>query len=180
MKRIFAIAVIAASVLVSLPARAVEVPAGIVWEEQPSEPQVTDLKQVAQDYLATMGCEVPEHLWWYFEDAGERYNIRPELLAAIAWKESHFDPEAYNGGCIGLMQVSARWHSERMHRIGFSDLWQVQANVMTAADYLAEISAGQPDIYRALMVYNGDTRQEISQYAKEVVAVSIALEVTRK
>ena len=38
----------------------------------------------------------------------------------------------------------------------------------------------QSDIYRALMVYNGDTRQEISQYSKEVVAISIALEITRK
>lgn len=180
MKRIVAIAVIAASALFAIPAQAVEVPAGIVWEEQPSEAQITDLQQLAKEHLVAVGCDVPEYLWWYFEDAGERYGIRPELLAAIAYKESTFRTDAYNGGCIGLMQVSARWHTDRMHRLGFDDLWQVQANVMTAADYLAEIMASEPDIYRALMTYNGDTRQGISNYAKEVVGLSIALEVARK
>lgn len=180
MKRIIAAAVIAASVLLAMPVRAVEIPAGIVWEEQPAEVQGTDLQEVAQGYLDALGVNVPEYLWWFFEDAGEQYGIRPELLAAMAFKESTLNPEAYNGGCIGLMQVSARWHSERMHHLGFTDLYNVQANVMTAADYLSEIMQGQPDVYRALMTYNGDSRAEISQYAKEVVAISIALEITRK
>ena len=180
MKRIIAAAIIAASALLSMPVKAVEIPAGIVWEAQPTEVQTTDLQEVAQGYLDAVGVSVPEELWFYFEDAGEQYNIRPELLAAIAYKESTFRADATNGDCRGLMQVSARWHTERMHRLGFSDLYRVQDNIMTAADYLAEIMQGQPDIYRALMVYNGDTRQEISQYSKEVVAISIALEITRK
>lgn len=180
MKRIIAAAIIAASVLTALPAQAVEVPTGIVWEQQPAEVQTTDLRAVAQGYLDAIGVNVPEELWWYFEDAGQIYGIRPELLAAMAFKESTFDPEAVNGDCKGLMQVSARWHTDRMHRLGFSDLYRVQDNIMTAADYLAEIMQGEPDIYHALMIYNGDTRQGISQYSKEVVAISIALEITRK
>lgn len=155
--------------------------AELVWEAIPDAPVVVEdvepIVETARAYLDVMDCHCPEYLLPYFEDAGAIYGIRPELLEAICWRESRFNMNASNGSCKGLMQVSTQWHSERMRRLGFTDIINVQANIMTAADYLHEILEGQPDVYRALMVYNGDSSSEISRYAKEIVAVSMALEI---
>jgi soluble lytic murein transglycosylase-like protein len=49
-----------------------------------------------------------------FEEAGEAYQISPELLLAIAKVESGLDPQALNRNTngstdIGLMQINSRW-----------------------------------------------------------------------
>ena len=48
------------------------------------------------------------------EEIGGAYGICPELLQAIAWHESRYEENASNGGCEGLMQVSEKWHRDRM------------------------------------------------------------------
>lgn len=93
---------------------------------------------------------------------GEHYNISPEFLEAVAWTESRFDPEAENSGCIGLMQISPKWHRDRMERLGITeeDLWTVNGSMAVAADYLRELFEIHDDPYWVLMTYNGDSNAD--------------------
>ena len=45
---------------------------------------------------------------------GEEYGICPEMLMAMIEKESSGRPDVESGGCKGLMQISDRWHKDRM------------------------------------------------------------------
>lgn len=110
---------------------------------------------------------------------GEVYNISPEFLEAVAWRESRYDPEAVNGGCVGLMQVAPVWHGDRMERLGVEDLTEVDGNMAVAADYLAELFATYNDPYWVLMTYNGDSNADA--YRSGNAAPSMyALEITEK
>ena len=118
------------------------------------------------------------------ERIGAAYSLCPELLQAVAWHESHYDEDAENGGCIGLMQVSERWHRDRMARLQVADLHDPEGNMLVAADYLAELFAQYEDIGMVLMVYSGDSGAEelaltgegLSEYVEEVTEYACLLE----
>lgn len=132
----------------------------------------------------TEAVEVPEHVIELSEQLGQEYGICPELLQAICWRESRFQAEARNGGCIGIMQVSKRWHVDRMDKLGVSNLTDPAQNMEVAADYLRELFQKYHDAGIVLMVYNGDSRVwkilegqgEISGYAREILELSERLE----
>lgn len=129
---------------------------------------------------AMEACEVQE----LSEAVGRTYGICPEFLQAIAWQESSWQPDASAGGCEGLMQVAASWHSDRMVRLGVTDLYEPEGNMLVAADYLAELFERWEDPAMVLMVYNGDSRaqhywetgEEISEYALQILEMSEQLE----
>lgn len=116
--------------------------------------------------------------------AGEESGICPELLQAVAWKESSYREDAENGGCIGLMQVAQCWHKDRMERLGVADLYDPEGNMRVAADYLAELFGRFEDAGMVLMAYNGDssaagyqeTGEGLSAYAASVLEKAAALE----
>ena len=130
--------------------------------------------------------DIPEDIqdaaWKY----GEQYNICPEFLIAVAKRESEFDPEAVNGSCVGLMQVSLEWHTDRMERcqVTEEEMWTVDGSMHVAADYLAELFEKYEDAALVLMIYNGDSRAELfaqggcsmSSYASDILAYSRELE----
>nr|DAZ03716.1 MAG TPA: hypothetical protein [Caudoviricetes sp.] len=99
------------------------------------------------------------------EEIGGAYGICPELLQAIAWHESRYEEDASNGGCEGLMQVSEKWHRDRMEELGVTDLYDPRQNMTVAADYLAELfeEYGEPGM--VLMKYNGDSTS-VARYGK--------------
>lgn len=116
---------------------------------------------------------------------GDIYNISPQLLEAIAWQESRYDPTVEAGGCIGLMQISERWHKDRMERLGVShqDLYTVNGSMHVAADYLSELFVAYEDPTEVLMIYNGDSNVEAyraggaaSEYATSILEMARELE----
>ena len=116
-------------------------------------------------------------------DYGNEYCICPELLMAIIETESSGDPKAKNGTCTGLMQVSSRWHADRMKRLGIKSLYDENDNVHVGADYLAELIKEHGDVATALMLYHGESdalskadRGIISGYASKILRRSAALE----
>ena len=130
--------------------------------------------------------DIPEDIqdaaWKY----GEQYNICPEFLIAVAKRESEFNPEAVNGSCVGLMQVSLMWHTDRMERcqVTEEEMWTVDGSMHVAADYLAELFEEYEDAALVLMIYNGDSDAsafaqgdcDMSGYASDILTYSRELE----
>lgn len=142
-----------------------------VYAKTNSKTNDTYLSEEIQDYCHTIG---------------HKYNICPELLMAIIEAESSGNPYAvnYDGSCIGLMQVSEYWHSDRMKRLGVYNLYDAYGNILVGTDYLCELIVRYEDIAIALMYYNGDSNAEafengkceISYYAESILERSAKLE----
>lgn len=114
---------------------------------------------------------------------GEEYGICPELLMAIIERESAGQVDAENGGCKGLMQISDRWHKDRMERLGVTDIYDVDGNIHVGTDYLAELFEEYGEVTTVLMVYHGERNAveksengEISKYADWILTRSAELE----
>ena len=113
----------------------------------------------------------------YCYQYGDEYDFRPELLIAIIEAESSGNPNAKNGNCLGIMQVSEKWHTDRMEKLGVSDLYDESGNILVATDYLYELFMKYGDVGMMLMRYNGDSSAkdywngngELSEYAKKII-----------
>ena len=124
-----------------------------------------------------------EEIVLYCEDIGEQYCIAPELLQAMIERESTGNPDAVNGGCIGLMQIFQKYHLERMERLGVTDLLDPYSNILVGADYISELAERYGDVALTLDVYNGNSKAFynnnngiISSYAKWILERSEELE----
>lgn len=106
-------------------------------------------------------------------EAGNKYGITPELLMAIIETESSGQQYAHNGRCIGLMQIDQYYHTGRMQRLGFVNLWDEKANIYTGADLLSELLEKYEDTGIALMAYNGvsnaASRTTLTEYAEKIL-----------
>lgn len=122
--------------------------------------------------------------WYsYLEYVCEQKAICPELVQAIIETESNWDPEARNGDCVGLMQISEKWHQDRMERLGVTDLTDPYDNILVGVDYLQELTRRYVDQAMVLMIYNGDSRAwkfwetgEMSEYARKILERAAELE----
>lgn len=119
----------------------------------------------------------------YIESICEPVNICPEFVEALIERESRWDPQAVNGDCIGLMQISERWHRERMQELGVKNLKDPLDNILVGVDYLRELFERYEDPGMVLMVYNGDSRAKnlqatgnLSEYADWILTRSAELE----
>ncbi len=112
----------------------------------------------------------------YCEEIGEQFEIAPELLMSIAETESSGNPEARNGSCCGLMQVSTSAHSKRMNKLGVSDIYDEYGNILVATDYLLELFEEYEDVGLILSLYHGERDAyakyeagKLSKYAEKIL-----------
>ena len=112
------------------------------------------------------------------EEVGEDYGICPELLMALIERESSGNPNAENGSCKGLCQISERWHGGRMERLGVSDIYDPEGNIRLCTDYLCELGAKYEDIGVCLGIFHGEANPEItiSSYTNGILERSAELE----
>lgn len=83
-------------------------------------------------------------------------SLSPELLQSIIWHESRYNPNArnYDGSCVGLMQISPRWHSSRASKLGVTNFYDAYGSILLGADYLSELLNKYGSIELVLMMYN--------------------------
>ena len=110
------------------------------------------------------------------EDVSAKYNVCPELILAIIEQESSGNPNAVNGDCKGLMQVSEKWHSDRMKKLGVKSLYDPSGNILVAADYISELADQWEDLAMVLDIYHGDSKAMwnyengiVSKYAQGII-----------
>ena len=135
--------------------------------------------------LLGMGIDPPAEIYEYCYDVGQQFSISPELLVAICYVESEFDSKAKNGSCIGLMQVSEKWHKDRMKKYGVESLYEERGNVIIATDYLRELfdTYGEDNLNYILDTYNGNSHADeyrqngtVSAYAGKVTKIMKLME----
>lgn len=98
--------------------------------------------------------EVEDELSIYIEEIASMYGLDAELVHAIIMVESNYDANALSSAnCMGLMQISPRWHADRMERLGVTNLYDPYGNVLVGCDFLAELLEDY-DLEFALMIYN--------------------------
>lgn len=107
-------------------------------------------------------------------------NVETTLVQSLIEKESNYNPDAFNkmGPWIGLMQISPKWHKDRMDRLGVSDLFNPYGNILVGVDYLDElINQTNGDVAFALMIYNMGyktandmySQGRVSAYARDIL-----------
>ena len=102
-----------------------------------------------------------------YEACGET-GIRYELALAVIWQETTFRNVIGDGGdSYGYMQIQPQWHSERMERLGVTDLNDPYSNFLVGCDFLAELLETH-DLTDALTRYNSGKTGD-SQYAQSVL-----------
>jgi len=163
----------------------------LVIEQAPAEAAGDEVVETQYEYIpstqAAEGYISELELIEITEEYGNMYGICPEILQAMAERESTLYIMATNGDCKGLMQVSERWHADRMERLGVTDIYDVRGNILVAADYLAELRDTTDygyDIIYVLMRYNmaTDTANRLykegayTDYALEIIEESKRLE----
>ena len=127
---------------------------------------------------------ISEEIQGYCIEIGESYGVCPELLMAMIETESSGRPDAENGGCKGLMQISEKWHKDRMERLGVTDIYDAYGNILVGTDYLMELAEKYGEISLVLDLYNGNSKAHynyengiLSKYAGEILERAAELEM---
>ena len=105
------------------------------------------------------------------ENVSARYDVDKHLILSVVYQESRCKPNAVGAvGELGLMQVSPRWHHDRMVRLDARNLFDPESNVKVGTDLLSSLNV-MSDPHTALAIYNGGyTFPESSKkYASAVI-----------
>ena len=122
--------------------------------------QPVTVKANALSYITPEEVDgIPTEIAQYAEIVGGEFNLCPELLEAIAYYESSYQPTVTNGNCKGIMQVNPRIHSLRFEEAGWeaSEWDNAYKNMYVAADYLADLFEQYEDVVIVLGIYHGES-----------------------
>lgn len=88
-------------------------------------------------------------------EVGDIYGICPEILQAMCFYESSYNPKVHNSyDATGLMGIVPRFNRSRMKRLGITDLYDPKQNIMCGADLMLELCEKYGDCGLALVAYN--------------------------
>lgn len=128
---------------------------------------------------------VPEDIYEYAEVIGNEFDICPELLMALAERESCFQADAENGPCKGLLQVNANTHKQRFVDAGWksSEWMDPYKNMYVGASYLHDLFVQYEDVGIVLGLYHGEKNAvskgksgSLSSYVTKILERSAELE----
>ena len=122
----------------------------------------------------------------YVYEICEEYCICPELVLAMIETESGGRAGVISkSGAVGLMQIVPKWHTDRMERLGVTNIYDPYSNILVGVDYISELASKYNEVPVVLMCYNEGEygtaieraeRGEFSEYAKKIMARAEKLE----
>lgn len=147
-----------------------DVPALTVIQTAPAPPPTADplpmdnareLWSVERDKQDTplLSADLDATTQWAIYDVCDRDSQLFCTVMAIAWKESLYQTDTIGDGgdSIGMMQINTRWNTDRMERLGVTDLTDPVQSATVAVDLLRELAetfdSGISDT-TTLMAYN--------------------------
>ena len=115
-------------------------------------PTATTPKVQSQLAVRAFPLPVPQDLAAHITEAASKYGVDPNLIAAVAFKESRYRPNAVSRiGAEGVMQLkprTARW-------LGVKDSFDARQNVLGGTKYLRMLlDRFDGDLDMALAGYN--------------------------
>ena len=120
--------------------------------EQPAE-----ISSTVEEKPDTYDVPLDEEIQLFVIEEAKAHGIAPEIIFAMIERESNYKVEAIgdNGNSFGLLQIQAKWHYERMAKLGCTDLLNAEQNIKVGVDILAElVEKYDGDIEMALVAYN--------------------------
>lgn len=95
---------------------------------------------------------VPAYLQPIFQEAAATYHVDVNLLAAVAFKESRYNPKAVSRiGAEGIMQLKPK----TARSLGVTDSFDARQNILGGAKYLRkQLDRFNGDVDMALAAYN--------------------------
>ena len=154
---------------------------GVVVLSTPIQAQANSLSYIPTEEETG----IPSDIYEYANIIGAEFDICPELLLAMAERESCFTATAENGACKGLMQVNAKTHRQRFEDAGWdSSEWSdAYKNMYVAASYLSDLFEQYEDVGIVLGVYHGESNAvekgksgKLSSYTIKILKRSEELE----
>ena len=110
--------------------------------------------EVPEDY-ADHGGYFPECMQQFTYIICKQNGVDYALVLAIIETESGYRWDATSSeGSTGYMQVLAKWHEERMHRLNVDNVENPYFNIMVGVDYLAELQERFDTEAEVLTAYN--------------------------
>ncbi len=103
-------------------------------------------------------------------------DLDSNLIAAIVYHESRFRPDVVNKktNATGLMQILPKWHTERAHKLGVTDLSDPYGNILVGCDILNEVVQSKKSMAYAIDFYAGGYqyadryKNSVSPFRKEL------------
>ena len=110
--------------------------------------------------------EIPKNVKIYCELVGKEFNICPELLESMAYRESRFQADAKNGNHYGLLQINVKVHKDRIAKYEYTaeDMLEAYPNIVVAADYLAELYETYGDDNPIVLGYYSGNTKSVEDY----------------
>jgi len=97
--------------------------------------------------------------------------IDPVLVVAVMAVESRFNPIAQSErGAMGLMQVTPRFHSDKLSTDGEESIFDPRVNIRLGARVLKEYIQRGGNELAGLQLYNGSASDPSNAYAGKVMA----------
>lgn len=112
-------------------------------------------EQPKEDDFVFYDIALSEELQRFTYDRCEELGLSYELVLAIMFKESSYQPDVVNSSeCYGLMQIHKINHPALTEALGITDFLDPKQNIIGGTYFLAQIADKYSDVHEILMVYN--------------------------
>lgn len=109
-------------------------------------PTASDLQSDDRSLTSTPLLDIPldTETQWEIYDLCDQDPALFSAVMAIAQVETHYttDKIGDDGQSVGMFQINTRWHTDRMERLGVTDLTDPVQCASVAIDYLEELETG--------------------------------------